>query len=602
MFSIYIYNEKYFYQSSTKIERKNNNIHTTARTPEPYSQLILGGVKQKLYKGCLTWHSRFNYEKYYKPTADKNEGDSVMNLSAYTEAMNFLSARWTMQLHDLIISDKSLSMVINEDHDHGEHQHHDNAVDTKKMGVILDNSIPYIIGPHSFVAAIARRNNGICVSFHQEERMVEGDQEEHEYHSSSFQIDEDTSLQLIDCSSSSVSDMADLLDDDLFSDDKNNTTTSTSDSATYGKMLFDAIIFECSEHFSPVEFILKNAENDRKEIYSLEKAELFMDLGSIHKNITIHEIERNKAHRLFRQKKRNLGKIKNNGEKEKKNVDSDQKRYLTSGEHKRDEYRDYCILRVIPSLNSHGFFFDQHNSNNDNVNKKSNYYPKDNENILSYESMKNMWILGEPFFHKYYTAFDLDTNRIGLGTSLHTIISTHKNNDDNSDNTVSFTANYNIGNEDEEQQAQEGNEENGSVNNNNNNNREKHKHHPSYYNYSQVICQEEVHLDIMYMEQIVASKGDIALPAQPGETRPDGEGGSNKKEKVNMKFVYTSIGAGVFAILMTIFLILFSHKYCRYKRLPGEDSQTQITQKTADLTAISDEQSLNKSRGSRHAS
>lgn len=140
-----------------------------------------------------------------------------------------------------------------------------------------------------------------------------------------------------------------------------NNSTSTKQNKEGG---FDIVVVDCLTSFAPLELVAKDL-NGENIFYKLEAKDLLLGFQD--------QTQHRQLQELFSKRKR----IHANGFFQ---YDQDDLQPEEEEMTVKRETKNYCMLRIVPS----------------------------------HEPSSSEWILGDPFFNKYYTAFDIREQRIGF--------------------------------------------------------------------------------------------------------------------------------------------------------------------------------------------
>jgi hypothetical protein len=137
MFGMYL-QSKDDYPSDADGSWQRINGKNSTRTPmSASSQLVLGGVDQTHYLGCLQWHSMTD-------SAD-NEDDNDSSASAARDDANY----WSLPLVEVLVGGQVLPNT------------NGNNIDDQLVA-ILDSGSSYIVGPQQAVTQLVEMNDAKC--------------------------------------------------------------------------------------------------------------------------------------------------------------------------------------------------------------------------------------------------------------------------------------------------------------------------------------------------------------------------------------------------------------------------------------------------------
>jgi hypothetical protein len=112
--------------------------------PNSSSELILGGVNQDHYLGCLKWHDLLGND----------------NGGGYTDAI--YDNYWAVQMNDVKVGGSSLITTTSSGNSGGGGNSDDDDDDDDDLIAVLDSGSSYIIGPQESVARLVKLNNAKC--------------------------------------------------------------------------------------------------------------------------------------------------------------------------------------------------------------------------------------------------------------------------------------------------------------------------------------------------------------------------------------------------------------------------------------------------------
>lgn len=152
MFGMYLRSDLDDYASQDQMSSSSIAGRTERVEPrKSSSELILGGINQDHYLGCLEWHDLYNTSNYNNN--NNSDDNDRTNYDKY----------WTIEMQDVRVGGVSL---LENDNDNG---NADTDTDNYKNNLIavLDSGSSYIIGPQEPVAKLVQMNNAKCFTMNQ---------------------------------------------------------------------------------------------------------------------------------------------------------------------------------------------------------------------------------------------------------------------------------------------------------------------------------------------------------------------------------------------------------------------------------------------------
>jgi Eukaryotic aspartyl protease len=134
IFGMYLQSRDDYLNEGEGSWQRVNGQHSAHVPIDASSQLVLGGVDQTHYFGCLQWH-------YMLDPAD-NDDDNDSSASAAQEATNF----WSLPLDKVLVGGQQLS----------------NTNGNTPLLAILDSGSSYVVGPQQAVTQLVKMNGAKC--------------------------------------------------------------------------------------------------------------------------------------------------------------------------------------------------------------------------------------------------------------------------------------------------------------------------------------------------------------------------------------------------------------------------------------------------------
>jgi len=145
VFGMYLRSDIDDYQDTTETDRDKDTVSFSPRNgnggtpPRTSSELILGGVNQDHYIGCLQWHDLLG-----NGAAASNASGSEDENSGYMSGI--YDNYWAVQMEDVKVGGTSLTTTS----------------ETSDLVAVFDSGSSYIIGPLEPVARLVKLNNAKC--------------------------------------------------------------------------------------------------------------------------------------------------------------------------------------------------------------------------------------------------------------------------------------------------------------------------------------------------------------------------------------------------------------------------------------------------------